>query len=69
MRKLRSDFIGNVQSLNKAVVMGILDRKLRKVRATVVRQINKETLHEQILPYIAQGSKVITDEAHTYRSG
>ncbi|MGH9686679.1 MAG: IS1595 family transposase [Candidatus Acidiferrales bacterium] len=68
MRKMRSDFIGNGQTLNKAAVMGILDRKLRKVRATVVKQINRETMREEILPYIAKGSKIVTDEATIYRA-
>lgn len=67
-RKLRSETIGNVQHLNKAAVMGVLDRKLRKVRATVVEQVNKETFREEIMPHIAPGSKVVTDEAHIYRS-
>lgn len=67
IRKLRSEFIGNGQTLNKAAVMGILDRKLRKVRATVVKQVNKETMQEEILPHIAEGSKIVTDEATIYR--
>jgi hypothetical protein len=65
---MRSEFIGNVQTLNKTTVMGILDRKLRKVRATVVQNANKEMFHKEILPHIAHGSKVVTDEAHIYRS-
>jgi transposase-like protein len=68
IRKIRDSFIGNVASLNKAAVMGILDRKLRKVRATVVKNINKEALHTAILPHIAKGSKIVTDEATLYRN-
>ena len=39
--------------------MGILDRKLRKVRATVVKNVNKEALQTEILPQIAPGSKIV----------
>jgi transposase-like protein len=68
IRKMRSEFIGNVQTLNKATVMGVLDRKLRKVRATVVQNANKEAFHKEMLPHIARGSKIVTDEANLYRS-
>ena len=68
IRKSRSESVGNNMALNKAMVMGILDRKLRKVRATVVKQVNKEALHSEIMPQIAPGTKIFTDEAALYRS-
>jgi transposase-like protein len=68
IRKKRAEFIGDIRTLNKATVMGILDRKLRKVRATVVKKVNKEALHTAIIPYIAEGSKIVTDEASLYRN-
>jgi transposase-like protein len=68
LRKLRNEFIGNVQYLNKASVMGIFDREQRKVRATVVPTVNRKVLQEEILTNIAHGSKIYTDEAHLYRA-
>ena len=68
MRKLRQEFIGNTQTLNKTAVMGILDRKMRKVRAMVVKDVNRGVLQQEILPHIAPGSKIVTDEATIYRA-
>lgn len=67
-RKMRAEYIGNLQAMNKATVMGILDRKLRKVRATVVKHVNKQVLHSEILPHVAPGSKIVTDQHDIYRS-
>jgi transposase-like protein len=50
--------------MGKTVVMGMLDRKLRKVRAAVVPNTKRETLQAHILREIFPGSKVYTDE-HT----
>ena len=41
---MRDNTIGNTSLLNKAAVMGILDREQRKIRATVVPSIKRETL-------------------------
>lgn len=48
--------------MGKTVVMGILDRGLRKVRATVVPNTKRDTLRSQILQEVFPGSKVYTDE-------
>ena len=45
----------------KAVVMGMLDRELRKVRATVIPDVKRETLQNQILSAIEKKSTVYTD--------
>ena len=50
--------------MGKTVVMGMLDRKLRKVRAAVVPNTKRKTLQTHILENIFPGSKVYTDE-HT----
>src|ERR1700693_1183701 len=47
----------------KAVVMGLLDRELRQVRAKVVPNVKRDTLQNEILNEVAHGSKVYTDEA------
>jgi transposase-like protein len=45
----------------KAVVMGMLDRDLRKVRAKVIPNVKRETLQNEILSAIEKGSNVYTD--------
>jgi len=47
-------------------VQGILDRDLRKVRATVVPNVKRETLQNAILRNVKHGSTVYTDEAVGY---
>ncbi len=47
---------------NKTIVMGMLDRKLRKVRTAVVPNTKRETLQAQILNEVFGGSKVYTDQ-------
>jgi transposase-like protein len=53
----------------KAVVHGILDRELRQVRATVVPDIKRETLQNEILKNVRHGSTVYTDDAVAYEDG
>jgi transposase-like protein len=52
----------------KAVVMGILDREQRKVRATVVKNVKRETLQKEILANVKLGTAIYTDEAVAYDS-
>jgi transposase-like protein len=46
----------------KTVVMGMLDRDLRNVRAHVIPNIQRETLQNAILKHVRFGSRVFTDE-------
>jgi transposase-like protein len=50
----------------KTAVMGILDREQRKVRATVVPNVKRETLQNEILNHVEHGSKLYTDQAVAY---
>jgi transposase-like protein len=50
----------------KAVVMGILDRDMRKVRAKVVPDVKRDTLQAEVLNNVKYGSKVYTDDAVAY---
>jgi len=52
--------------MNKTIVMGILDRDLRQVRATVVPDVKRETLQDQILKQVKHGSTVYSDSAVGY---
>jgi transposase-like protein len=50
----------------KTVVMGMLDRDARKVRASVVANVKRETLQAEILNNVKYGSPVYTDDAVPY---
>jgi transposase-like protein len=49
-----------------AVVMGMLDRESRQVRARVIPNVKRETLQNEILNQIEGGSTVYTDGAPAY---
>ena len=63
-KKVRYERRGGVHG--KAVVMGLLDRELREVRAKVVPDVKRDTLQNEILREVEHGSKVYTDEAVGY---
>jgi transposase-like protein len=50
----------------KPVVMGMLDRENRQVRAKVIPNVKRETLQNEILNQIEGGSTVYTDRAPVY---
>ncbi len=50
----------------KAVVMGMLERDVRKVRAKVIPDVTRETLQNEILNQIEKKSTVYTDAATGY---
>jgi transposase-like protein len=52
----------------KTAVMGMLDREQRKVRATVVPNVRRETLQNKIFNEIEHGTKLYTDSAVAYDS-
>ncbi len=64
-RRERINQLGE-QFKGKAVVQGMLDRELRQVRATVVPNIKRETLQNEILRNVKYGSTVYTDDAVGY---
>jgi transposase-like protein len=51
---------------SKVVVMGMLDRDARKVRAKMVPNVKRETLQNEILNEIEKKSTVYTDSAPAY---
>jgi transposase-like protein len=53
----------------KTIVHGILDRNLRKVRATVVPNVGREALQDEIFKNVKYGSTVYTDNAVAYDNG
>lgn len=50
----------------KAIVMGMLDRESRQIRAKVVPNVKRETLQAEILNQIEKGSTVYTDGYPAY---
>src|SRR5258708_14870274 len=50
----------------KTIVVGMLDRDQRKIRAAVVPNVKRETLQNQILKNVKYGSTVYTDDAVPY---
>jgi len=63
-RKLRYEQKGGAQG--KTVVMGLLDRDLRKVRAKIVPNVKRETLQAEIMKQVKYGSKLYSDDAVAY---
>lgn len=68
-RPPNSDWKGLGPYKNKTIVQGILDRNLRKVRASVVPNVTRETLQNLILKNVKYGSTVYTDDAVAYMNG
>lgn len=56
-------------NFNKTIVQGILDRNLREVRATIVPNVKRETLQNELLKNVKYGTKLYTDDAVAYESG
>ncbi|MGA9566531.1 MAG: IS1595 family transposase [Candidatus Korobacteraceae bacterium] len=50
----------------KAIVVGMLDRDERKVRAQVVPDVKRETLQNAVLKNVKYGSRLYTDSAVPY---
>jgi transposase-like protein len=50
----------------KTVVMGILDREQRTIRAKVVPNVKRSTLQAEVLSNVKYGTKVYTDSAPAY---
>jgi transposase-like protein len=71
-RKMHSDRRRKRQTIdyfkNRPVVMGMVDRDMRQVRAKMVPNVKRETLQREILNAIETGSTVYTDQATGYDS-
>jgi transposase-like protein len=51
----------------KAIVVGLLDRTSRKVRASVVPDVSRLTLQNAVLQNVTHGTNVYTDQAPAYQ--
>ncbi|HUO14782.1 MAG TPA: IS1595 family transposase [Verrucomicrobiae bacterium] len=63
-RRLRYEQSGGHHG--KTVVMGMLDRDARTIRAKVVPNVTRDTLQTEILNNVKYGTKVYTDNAPAY---
>jgi len=52
--------------VGKTAVFGALDRDLRKIRATVLPNVARKTLQQEIFQAIESGSTVYSDQASVY---
>ena len=75
MHKAKKDRMAKIKGrqlkgdhMNKTIVMGLLDRDLRQVRAKVVPNVRRETLQGEILREVSLDSKVYTDQWIGYNS-
>jgi len=51
---------------NKTIVMGVLDRETRQVRAKIIPDVSRLTLQGEILKRVSHAAKVYTDKAEGY---
>ncbi len=63
-----AEMMDTAHVVNKTAVWGILDREQRKIRATVVKKVNRQALQTAVLSQVEHGSKIYTDEATVYRA-
>jgi transposase-like protein len=65
-RAKRLKLQNGMKANRKAVVMGMLERETRQVRAKVIPDVSRETLQNEILNQIERNSTVYTDKATGY---
>jgi hypothetical protein len=63
-RALRYEQKGGAQG--KTIVMGMLDRDARQMRAQIVPNVLRDTLQAEVLANVKYGTKVYTDDAVAY---
>jgi transposase-like protein len=61
-RKRRLSFGEQRGPHGKAIIMGMLDRELRQIRAKVIPNVKRETLQNEILNQVEKKSTVYTDQ-------
>lgn len=61
-------YVGDTNYVNKTTVWGVLDREQRKVRATIVPKVNRESLQAAVMNQVEHGSMIFTDQAKVYSS-
>jgi transposase-like protein len=67
LQAIASNSDAKFRSVGKTIVMGMLDRNMRQVRAMVIPDVKRSTLQDKILNHVEGGSQVITDDFPSYR--
>lgn len=62
----RKTLFGDTRFIGKTPVFGLLDREHRKIRATVVPNIKRDTLQQEILKQVEEGANIYTDDSTSY---
>lgn len=65
-REKRKRYTAYGGSQGKTIVMGLLDREIRKVRTKVIPNVKRETLQAEVLNHVKHGSCVYTDQWSGY---
>ncbi len=58
---------GGDPNATKTIVMGMLDRAQRKVRAEIVPNTSRQTLQSMVLKNVRYGTNLFTDESRSYK--
>jgi transposase-like protein len=58
---------GGDPKATKTIVMGMLDRAQRKVRAEIVPNTSRQTLQSMVLKNVRYGTNLFTDESRSYK--
>jgi transposase-like protein len=69
LKKIRKYLAGDIArggTVGKALVMGLLERNTKQVRATVLPELRKARTDEHVRENVEPGSKLYTDEANHY---
>ncbi len=64
LRRIRNEVVRPDHYVGKTVVMGMLDRQERRVRATIIPSVRRDVLQAEILKQVSKGTEIFTDE-HT----
>lgn len=59
----------NGAATGKTIIQGLLDRDLRQVRASIIPNVMRETLQNEILKNVKHGATIYTDSAVGYENG
>jgi transposase-like protein len=68
LQRIKNETMGDTRMVGKTAILGLLDREQRRVRATVIPQVNREHVIGAILKQVHHGARMYTDEATVYRS-
>jgi transposase-like protein len=66
--KPQNKHLGKRQRKDKAIVMGMLNRETRQIRAKVIPNVKRETLQHEILKNVGFNAHVFTDGAVAYEN-